>query len=252
MDDSWGRRLIEESTIPIQTWSLLDSRADWHAVRNGSDLEIVAPDGRQQPVVVPMPGAFNVANAVCAFALLRNAGVDGESAAAGIAAAVVRGRMEVVGERAGIRGIVDYAHSPDAIARALMAAREGVTGRVIAVVGAGGDRDRGKRAQMGEVAARLADLLIITDDNPRSESPAEIRRAVLTGAQGVAPNQRAEIREEGDRRRAITVAVGVAEAGDVVLVLGKGHEQGQESAGVIAPFDDAAVLLGVLDGRDTP
>ncbi len=252
MDDSWGRRLIDEATIPIQTWSLLDSRADWHAVRNGTELAIVEPDGHVQPLVVPMPGAFNVANAICAFAVLRNAGADPASAAAGIANAVVPGRMQVVGERAGIRGIVDYAHSPDAIARALMAAREDVDGRIIVVVGAGGDRDRGKRAQMGGVAARLADVLIVTDDNPRSEDPAEIRQAVLTGAREVAPHERAEIQEEGDRRQAITVAVGMAEAGDVVLVLGKGHEQGQESAGVVLPFDDATVLLGALDDRSGP
>jgi len=133
-----------------------------------------------------------------------------------------------------------------------MAAREGVAGRVVAVVGAGGDRDRGKRAQMGAVAARLADVLIVTDDNPRSEDPAEIRQAVLNGAREVAPRERAEIREEGDRRLAITVAVEAAEAGDVVLVLGKGHEQGQESAGVVLPFDDATVLLDALDGRFGP
>ncbi len=248
-DDSWGRRLVERATIPVQTWSLLDARADWHAVRRGGGLGIVDIDGQVHPFVVPMPGAFNVANAVCAFAILRLAGVSAETAVAGIAGAIVPGRMEVVGERAGIRGIVDYAHSPDAIARVLMAAREGTAARIVAVLGAGGDRDRGKRALMGSTAARLADVLVITDDNPRSEDPAQIRRAILEGAWEVAPQERADIREVGDRRQAITVAVDAAEAGDVVLVLGKGHEKGQETAGVVTPFDDSAVLLSALESR---
>ena len=249
-DDSWGRRLADEATIPVQSWSLLDARADWHAVRHDAGLAIVGPDGHREPVIVPMPGAFNAANAVCAFAVLRSAGIDSRTAAAGIAATTVPGRMQVVGEHAGVLGIVDYAHSPDAISRVLMAAREDRSGRVIVVLGAGGDRDRGKRPHMGRMAARLADVVIVTDDNPRSEDPASIRRAVLEGAEEVAPQTRAEIRDVGDRGEAITVAVDVAEAGDVVLVLGKGHEQGQEAAGVVTPFDDASVLRAALEAGE--
>ena len=198
---------------------------------------------------MPMPGSFNVANAVCAYAVLRAAGVTADAAAAGIAAVEVPGRMQLVGESGGVRGIVDYAHSPDAIERVLRAAREDTGGRLIAVVGAGGDRDRGKRPLMGDTAARLADVLVITDDNPRSEDPRAIRLAIREGADQVAPAGRAEIHEVGDRRSAITVAVGLAEAGDVVLVLGKGHEQGQEAAGVVTPFDDADVLRAALAAR---
>lgn len=251
VDDEWGRRLVAEASIPVSTWSLLDPRADWHAVRDARGVSVVGPGGEVQPVVVPLPGAFNVANAVCAFALLRACGVPAEDAAAGIARVVVPGRMQVVGDVGGVRGIVDYAHSPDAVERVLRAARDEAAGRVIAVVGAGGDRDRGKRPLMGGTAARLADVLVITDDNPRSEDPAAIRHAIREGAVQVAPAERAEIHEVGDRGEAVTVAVGMAEAGDVVLVLGKGHEQGQEAAGVVTPFDDAEVLRAALEARSS-
>ena len=245
VDDDWGKTLAEQCAIPYDTWSLLDPRASWHGFRAASGLEVVGPDGARHRLDVPMPGSFNVANAICAFAILVRAGVDPVDAARGISRVRVPGRMERF-ETAGVTGIVDYAHSPDAIERVLRAARDEYSGRIIAVVGAGGDRDRGKRPLMGQTAARLADLLVITDDNPRSEDPAAIRAAVREGAQRVAPLERAEIREEADRRAAITVAVGVAQAGDVVLVLGKGHEQGQDVGGVITPFDDATVLARAL------
>ena len=134
--------------------------------------------------------------------------------------------------------------------RVLLAARAEASGRVIAVLGAGGDRDRGKRAEMGRTAARLADVVCITDDNPRSEDPAAIRAALREGAMLVPEAERAGVREQGDRAAAVRMAVDLAEAGDVVLVLGKGHEQGQEVAGVVTPFDDVTVLAAALDGRD--
>jgi UDP-N-acetylmuramoyl-L-alanyl-D-glutamate--2,6-diaminopimelate ligase len=252
IDDIWGARLAEQCSVPVQRWSLLDAHADWHAVRDGGVVSIVGPDGHRQRVDVPLPGAFNVANAICAYAVLRSVGVAAEEAGGGIAVVEVPGRMQVVGEAAGVRGIVDYAHSPDAVERVLRAARDVATGRVIAVVGAGGDRDATKRPLMGGVAARLADVLVVTDDNPRSEDPAAIRQAVLGGALDVAPGERSAIHEEGDRAAAITVAVSMAEAGDVVLVLGKGHEQGQEAGGVVTPFDDATVLRAALAARSMP
>lgn len=249
VDDEWGRRLAREVSVPTETWALLDPHADWHAVREGGAVAVVGPSGERQQLIVPMPGSFNIANAVCAYAVLRAAGVTADAAASGIAAVEVPGRMQLVGQRDGVRGIVDYAHSPDAIERVLRAAREVATGRVIAVLGAGGDRDRGKRPIMGETAARLADVLVITDDNPRSEDPRDIRLAIREGADQVAPGGRAEVHDVGDRGSAITVAVGLAEVGDVVLVLGKGHEQGQEAAGVVTPFDDADALRAALDAR---
>jgi UDP-N-acetylmuramoyl-L-alanyl-D-glutamate--2,6-diaminopimelate ligase len=249
IDDAWGRQLAGMVEIPMQTWSLLGSQADWHVVRDAGEIRVVAPDGARQPIVVPMAGSFNVANALCAYAVLRTAGVSDEDAAAGIAASGVPGRMQIVGDIAGVRGIVDYAHSPDAIERVLRTARDEGAGRIIVVLGAGGDRDRVKRPLMGSLAARLSDVLVITDDNPRSEEPADIRRAVAEGVLLVAPADRAEVHEVGDRGAAITVAVGLAEAGDIVLVLGKGHEQGQEAGGVVTPFDDASTLRVALEGR---
>jgi len=135
------------------------------------------------------------------------------------------------------------------VERVLRSARDEATGGVIAVLGAGGDRDSSKRAEMGRIAGRLADVFVVTDDNPRSEDPAAIRRQVREGAFDVAPAERAEVLEVGDRADAVTVAVDRAESGDIVLVLGKGHEQGQEIAGVVTPFDDRAVLRDAMARR---
>jgi UDP-N-acetylmuramoyl-L-alanyl-D-glutamate--2,6-diaminopimelate ligase len=154
--------------------------------------------------------------------------------------------MEVVPSGAGPRGIVDYAHSPDAIARVLGALRADSDGRLIVVLGAGGDRDRSKREAMGAAAASLADVVVVTDDNPRSEDPAAIRGQVRAGA----ATGRALVHEEGDRRAAIARAVALGGAGDTVVVLGKGHEQGQEVAGTMTPFDDASVLREALAAGD--
>jgi UDP-N-acetylmuramoyl-L-alanyl-D-glutamate--2,6-diaminopimelate ligase len=249
IDDEWGWRLASQATTRVQTWSLVDQRADWHVLRDQGRVWVVGPDGSRQDLDVPLPGAFNVANAVCAFAVLRASGIEPQDAAAGIAAVRVPGRMQVVSDAGGIRGIVDYAHSPDAIQRVIRAVRDETSGRVIVVVGAGGDRDRGKRPLMGRIAARLADLVVITDDNPRTEDPTAIRSAIREGVDQVAPDDRAEVLDEGDRAAAITVAVEAARAGDVVLVLGKGHEQGQEVAGIVTPFDDATVLRAALEAR---
>jgi UDP-N-acetylmuramoyl-L-alanyl-D-glutamate--2,6-diaminopimelate ligase len=148
--------------------------------------------------------------------------------------APVRGRLErAVITPAGAPAYVDYAHTPDAVEAAIAALRPHVAGRLITVIGAGGDRDEGKRAAMGAVAARLSDVVIVTDDNPRSEDPAAIRRALLEGAPGA--------REIGDRREAIAAAVAMARKGDIVLIAGKGHEQGQIVGDRVLPFDDVSV-----------
>ena len=252
VDDEWGRQLAQQAGIPVDTWSLADQHATWSVRRSAAGVVVVGPDGDEQALIVPMPGAFNVANAVCAYAILRRAGIDGSHAAQGISEVTVPGRMQVVTGARGVTGVVDYAHSPDAIERVVRAARESASGRVIVVLGAGGDRDRGKRPVMGLTAARLADVIVITDDNPRSEDPAVIRAAVHEGALSAAPATRAEIHEVADRRAAITVAVGFAEAGDVVLVLGKGHEQGQDAGGVVTPFDDVTELRRALQVDEGP
>jgi UDP-N-acetylmuramoyl-L-alanyl-D-glutamate--2,6-diaminopimelate ligase len=143
----------------------------------------------------------------------------------------------------GLLALVDYAHSPDSVALALDAVRTAASGRVVVVLGAGGDRDPHKRPHMGEAAARRADVVVVTDDNPRTEDPAAIRRAVLEGVDSVPGVERYEI---GDRAEAIGTAVALAGGRGVVLVLGKGHELGQEVAGVVTPFDDRRVLAAAM------
>ena len=138
--------------------------------------------------------------------------------------------------------VVDYAHKPDAVRAALESLRPLTDGRLIVVIGAGGDRDPGKRPIMGDLAARLADVVVVTDDNPRTEEPAAIRAAMLEGAR----TGTAEVIEEGDRRAAIAAALDLARPGDIVVVAGKGHETGQEIDGVVHPFDDRAVVRELL------
>jgi UDP-N-acetylmuramoyl-L-alanyl-D-glutamate--2,6-diaminopimelate ligase len=195
-----------------------------------------------------LPGSFNVANAVLAVALLDAVGVPVEDAVAGLADAVVPGRMEPVVAGQPFAAVVDYAHTPDAVRTALEALRGSTPGRLLTVLGCGGDRDPGKRAAMGAAAAAGSELVVITDDNPRSEDPAEIRRAVRAGAEDV-PGRRAEVLEIGDRRAALAAAVELARPGDTLLVAGKGHETGQEVGGQVLPFDDRAVLRELLAAR---
>ncbi|MFC4787328.1 UDP-N-acetylmuramoyl-L-alanyl-D-glutamate--2,6-diaminopimelate ligase [Nocardioides sp. GCM10023255] len=243
VDDEHGRRLVEEAGVPIRTFSPTGQEADWQAVdvvleATGSRFTVLGPDGLAVDAVVPLPGDFNVANALAAVAACAEAGFDTSRVAAGIArGGGVPGRLERVDVGQDFAVVVDYAHKPDAVEAALRTLRPLTDGRVLVVLGAGGDRDPGKRPIMGEIAARLADVLVVTDDNPRSEDPAEIRAAVLAGAR----SGDAEVLEIGDRRAAVREAVRRARPGDIVLVAGKGHETGQEVAGVVHPFDDREV-----------
>jgi UDP-N-acetylmuramoyl-L-alanyl-D-glutamate--2,6-diaminopimelate ligase len=213
------------------------------------------PDGAENPhreeVVeagVSLPGRHNVANALLALAALTAAGVDPATAARGIARCPgVPGRLEQVGAPGEVLGVVDYAHKPDAIVAALAALRELAAargGRLICVIGAGGDRDTGKRPLMGAAAARGADVVVVTDDNPRTEDPASVRAAVRAGAEQAATP--AKVIELAGRRAAIDEAVRLAGPGDVVAVLGKGHERGQEVNGQVLPFDDRVELAASL------
>jgi UDP-N-acetylmuramoyl-L-alanyl-D-glutamate--2,6-diaminopimelate ligase len=248
VDDEHGRRLLAEATIPMRTFSLTGRDADWQAVdvelaATGSTFTVLGPDGLAVDAGVPLPGDFNVANALAAIAAAAEAGFDTSRVAAGIAAGGgVPGRLERVDAGQGFVVVVDYAHKPDAVEAAIGTLRPLTDGRVIVVIGAGGDRDPGKRPIMGEIAGRLADVLVVTDDNPRTEDPAAIRAAVLSG---VAPGG-AEVIEIGDRRAAIREAVRRACPGDIVLIAGKGHETGQEIAGVLHPFDDREVALASI------
>jgi UDP-N-acetylmuramoyl-L-alanyl-D-glutamate--2,6-diaminopimelate ligase len=262
VDDAHGRRLAGETPLPVRTFSTQSAEADWtvSAVRpgpHGTSFRVHGPGGPGGPggadgidleAGVPLPGAFNVANALAAVAACAEAGFPPDTVAAvasGIAAGEgVPGRFERIDAGQPFTVVVDYAHKPDAVEAALESLRPLTTGRLLVVLGAGGDRDLGKRPIMGEIAARLADVLVVTDDNPRTEDPATIRSAVLSGARRGA----ADVLEEGDRRSAIAAALGLARAGDIVVVAGKGHETGQEVAGVVHPFDDRAVVRELLAG----
>jgi UDP-N-acetylmuramoyl-L-alanyl-D-glutamate--2,6-diaminopimelate ligase len=249
LDDEHGRRLLAEATIPLRSFALADESADWRAVdidlsAGGATFTVVGP-GVRLAATCPLPGDFNVANTLAAIAAAAEAGLDPEAVARGIRdGGGVPGRLERVDAGQDFVVVVDYAHKPDAVEAAVRTLRPLTDGQVIVVLGAGGDRDTGKRPLMGEIAARLADVLIVTDDNPRSEDPAAIRAAVLAGANGPA-----EVVEIGDRRLAIREALRRARTDDIVIVAGKGHETGQEIQGVVHPFDDREVVLEELANR---
>ncbi len=252
VDDAFGRRLLDEATVPMATFSPSGQPADWRAEdvsleKVGSGFTVVTPTGERIAARVSLTGAFNVANALCAIALAGEAGLDARDVADGIArSGGVPGRLEQVDAGQDFLAIVDYAHKPDAVEAALAALRPLTEGRLVLVLGAGGDRDVGKRPLMGEIGARLADVLVVTDDNPRTEDPSAIRAAVLEGS---ATGSLAEVLEIGDRRAAIRAAVAMARTGDTVVIAGKGHETGQEIAGVTHPFDDRDELLAALTDR---
>jgi UDP-N-acetylmuramoyl-L-alanyl-D-glutamate--2,6-diaminopimelate ligase len=242
VDDPYGRRLAAELgdavTVGFSERAALRAR-DAQFDARGAAFTL---DGRA--FRVGLPGNFNVINALCAIAAARALGLDDETIAAALPeAGPVPGRFEPVDEGQGFTVLVDYSHTPDSLENALRAARELASERVVCVFGAGGDRDRGKRPLMGAIAAELADTAIVTSDNPRSEDPDAIIAEILAGAGGHAQAIR-------DRREAIVHAIGLAEDGDVVLIAGKGHEQGQELAdGRKLPFDDVAVAREALRGR---
>jgi UDP-N-acetylmuramoyl-L-alanyl-D-glutamate--2,6-diaminopimelate ligase len=236
VDDPYGRRLAAE--FECVTFSAEGGAADYSARGVSFDAGGARFEVGGTEVRTGLPGHFNVANALGAFAAARAMGVGTEDAATGLArAARVPGRFEPIDEGQGFAVLVDYAHTPDSLENVLRAARRLTAGRVISVFGAGGDRDRDKRPKMGRAGAELSDLVIVTSDNPRSEEPAAIVAEVAAGA-GEAP----ELALEVDRRAAIAAALARAEAGDTVVIAGKGHEQGQEfEDGRKVPFDDREV-----------
>ena len=253
IDDPYGARLAEEIAAQyggdlVTTSAAGDERAQVRALdvqfdAAGSSFRLVGRYG-EHAVRTALPGRFNVANALTAFAVACELGCDPRVAVAALGRAErVPGRVEPVDAGQDFAVLVDYAHTPDSLENVLHATREMTAGRVICVFGCGGDRDREKRPQMGEIAARLADVAVVTSDNPRSEDPEAILRDILAG---IPDRERAEadgeLVVEVDRRAAIAAALALARAGDCVLIAGKGHEQGQEFAGGHkVPFDDRAV-----------
>lgn len=255
VDDAYGRRLAEElgeAGAPPLTFAL-EREASYRAIElesgfDGSRFTALTPEG---PIALrtSLPGRFNVANVLGAVAAVRALGVPLEAIAAALPeAGHVPGRFEPVDAGQPFAVLVDYAHTPDSLENVLRAARQLADARVHCVFGCGGDRDRGKRPLMGEIAARLADRVVITSDNPRSEDPAAIIAEIVAGV-GV----KADVTVEVDRHAAIANALAAAEPGDVVVIAGKGHEQGQELAGgEKVPFDDVEVARAALTPSHPP
>jgi UDP-N-acetylmuramoyl-L-alanyl-D-glutamate--2,6-diaminopimelate ligase len=243
VDDLYGARLADERPGCVRVGVDADADLRATALRSGPGGSRFVVEGLGE-LYTPLPGRFNVLNVLCAIAAARALGLaDPDIAAALPRAGRVPGRFEPVDEGQDFAVLVDYAHTPDSLENVLRAARGVAGGRVVCVFGCGGDRDRGKRPLMGRVAAELADVAIVTSDNPRSEDPEAIVAEVLAGAGGGAE-------AIVDRRAAIERAIGLAAAGDVVLVAGKGHEQGQELAGgAKVPFDDVEVAREALRAR---
>ncbi len=257
IDDKYGRRLASSAPVPVTTFSAAgNDDADWRAadVRPGADgstFRLIGPGGVEADVSVGLAGVFNVANAVGALVALVEAGISLEDAVAGVAACPgVPGRLErVPAPGLGVTAFVDYSHKPGAVEAVLRSLRPVTQGNLIIVLGCGGDRDRAKRPMMGAAAASLADVAILTSDNPRSEDPLAILAAMLDGVLGVPQEERGRVILEPDRAAAIGQAVALASPGDVVVVAGKGHETGQYVAGSVLPFDDRQVTAAALAAR---
>jgi UDP-N-acetylmuramoyl-L-alanyl-D-glutamate--2,6-diaminopimelate ligase len=245
VDDEYGRRIAAETgSVTFGVERDADYRArDVEFDLMGSRFRCETPDG-ELDLESPLPGLFNVQNVLGAVAAARSLGVPGGTITAALPSfGRVPGRFEPVDEGQDFGVLVDYAHTPEALENVLQAAREVTRGRLHVVFGAGGDRDRGKRPLMGEAARRLADRVVVTSDNPRSEPPEAIVDAIMEGA---GP----DAERETDRRRAIALAIDTAEPGDVVVIAGKGHEQGQEfENGRKEPFDDLGEVRAALRAR---
>ncbi len=262
VDDEWGARLAAEALVPVDTVatrpdSVGAGTADWRVTAAtigldgvGSAFTLVGPDGTVE-AHSPLPGLVNVSNAAMAIVLAYRAGVPLADAVTGVAGAhAIPGRMERVVERGPGQALllVDYAHTPDALTLALEAVRPITPGRLILVFGSDGDRDQGKRPIMGEIAARLADVLVVTDENPRSEEPSAIRASILAGVRAARPDGR-DVLEIEPRSEALRVAVELAVEGDTVIVTGKGHEPTQEVAGVFHRYNDRDAYLTAVAER---
>jgi UDP-N-acetylmuramoyl-L-alanyl-D-glutamate--2,6-diaminopimelate ligase len=250
VDDEWGVRMAAEAGIPVTTTGAGET-ADWRrydeapATATGpGSLRLAGRDGEDVRIGCGLLGRVNLANAALAYLALRAAGLDADQGREGIASLdAVPGRLQRVDAGQPFVALVDYAHTPGAVTAMLADARQLADpgARVLVVLGCGGDRDRDKRPMMGSAAAMGADLAVFTNDNPRSEDAGEILAAMQKGVP-----VGARVLVEPDRARAIDAAVALVRPGDVLVVAGKGHEQGQETAGVVTPFDDRVVLRDAI------
>lgn len=250
IDDPYGARLSDSAEIPVITLSRYNPKATWHFVETipttgGSEFIIRGRDGVLIQSRTPLFGGFNLDNLLMAVAISYHLGVDPLQLAEVIPAlAGPAGRLQSIQLGQEFKALVDYAHTPDAVEKVLAAAREFTTGKVIAVLGCGGDRDATKRPGMGAALLSGSDIAIFTSDNPRSESPSSILQQMSNGLSITLPSTIME-----DRAEAIAYAVSLAGASDTVLVLGKGHETGQEINGVKHPFDDCIELAKAIEAR---
>lgn len=242
IDDDWGMKLASESRIPAVTIGRAGNWKTSKAISNSNGLttqNIEIENSESISLSVNMLGSFNATNATCALAASHLLGLSISKSLESLRnVRPIPGRLENVMIASAGTAIVDYAHTPDAVATVLTVIKDASPKKIITVIGCGGDRDALKRPLMGKVAAQLSDIVIITDDNPRSEAPDLIRSAMITGTKGCP----AEVIEVGDRREAIAKALSLSSPGDVIAVLGKGHETGQEISGEIFPFDDRVVV----------
>ncbi len=250
IDDSYGQILAEKTELPVQSLSRFNENATWHYTRieegiAHSDISIRGVGGVLIDSRTTLRGGFNFDNLLMAVAICVESGIDPidiQTLIPHLVGAV--GRLEPVNLGQNFTALVDYAHSPDAVARVLAAALEMTDKRVIGVLGCGGDRDNSKRSIMGQELSLRSDVAIYTSDNPRSENPQAILEQMTQGLKISEPSAIVQ-----DRAEAIKLAVNLAQPGDVVIVLGKGHERGQEIAGVVHPFDDRLVLAHAIEAK---
>lgn len=250
IDDEHGAQLAHNTEIPVVTLSRLNTSADWHytSIETGisrTDISVRGAGGILIETSTQLHGGYNLDNLLLAIAITHESGIDPVDIAALVPHLTgAAGRLESVSLGQNFAAFVDYAHSPDAVERVLATAREITTGRVIGILGCGGDRDRTKRPLMGQALLEGCDVAIFTSDNPRSEDPQLILDDMVKGLKITAPHHIII-----DRAEAIAAGVAAAQNGDVLLLLGKGHEKGQEISGVIHPFDDRIALAEAIEAK---
>jgi UDP-N-acetylmuramoyl-L-alanyl-D-glutamate--2,6-diaminopimelate ligase len=248
IDSAWSRKLMEMQELPVVKISRNDKSADWYFERieigvHSTSIAIRGTGGILIETTTKLVGDFNLDNLLMAIAISVAGGIDPiDIAAITPKLTGAEGRLEKVDLGQSFSALVDYAHSPDSVTRVLAALRESTAGKIIAVLGCGGDRDKSKRPLMGAALIAGSDVAIFTSDNPRSEDPAQIVKEMVSGLTLPATTS-----IELDRKRAIEIAVAGAKPGDVVVLLGKGHEPGQEIAGVKHNFDDRLVLAAAIE-----
>ena len=250
IDDKYGAELFASNSIPMISLSRSDSKATWHytsitATHSGAEFTMRGKDGILIESRTPMHGGFNLDNLLMAVAIAYECGIDPLEMATLIPTLTgAPGRLEPVSLGQDFTALVDYAHSPDAVINVLSAVREFTSGKVIAVLGCGGDRDASKRPLMGSALVQGSDIAIFTSDNPRSEKPETILSEMVGAMSVLSPSS-----VIADRADAIAYAVSLAHAGDTVVILGKGHESGQEIQGTITPFDDRLQLAQAIESK---